>query len=179
LNNKPVQLSYNILTVLPKFIIVPTSTVFALVIYRQLLLKSHQHQIAVGNEDRLLPQSGPLRVTDPVLSTFPQILSDQAAFRVFMMLWRNQRPQNNYEEANPNDEKTVKIFRDVVLKVWRAYTNSECQRQKLDLQESIENVLIRENKIKEILNLSNDSNSGSKDMVISLPFNARELVQLR
>ena len=143
-------------------------------------MKSYQHQIAVGNDDRLLPQTGSLRVTDPVLSTFPQILSDQAACRVFMMLWRNIRSQNSSDQdANPNDEKTVKLFREVVLKVWRAYTNSECMRQKLDLQESIENVLLRETKIKEILNSNSDPNVGSKEMAVSLPFNARELVQMR
>ena len=184
ISSKPVQLSYNSLKVLPNFIIVPTSTVIALVIYRQLLLKINKQQLSGGNEDRILPQTGSLRVTNPVLSTFPQILSDQAASRVFMIMWRKLRPTNNNsndQDANLTDIKTIKIFSEAVLQVWRAYTNSDCKRQKLDLQESIESILLRENKIKEILNLNNDTtnNNSNKELVLSLPFNARELVQMR
>ena len=111
---------------LPSNIVLPSSAVLMVGVYRQLL----QAQMAgtLTEESRALPQSGHNARSDLMLSAFPQIVSDEACVRVCMYIWALECPPTaiggNFHTMSSHDlvkGSTMKAFRAVVLRLWRAW----------------------------------------------------------
>eukprot|EP00981_Chlorochromonas_danica_P011048 scaffold3678_cov157-Ochromonas_danica.AAC.1 len=148
---------------LPVNIVVPTSSVTIVGIYRKILadtLKLFEDQ-----PDRILPQTGSLLHADVVLSSFPRILADPAACRVLMMLWKKEFPTElngkTYRDMTINDASSVRalqVFRNVMLRLWHAFGSPDAQPNKLLPDESEEDIIARELRIRELVGIAVGSN---------------------
>jgi hypothetical protein len=144
--------------ILPLNIVLPTSTVTVVGIYRKLLLQAINQE---GEKvDRLLPQSGILHHADALLSSFPRILADPAASKVLMMLWSKQFPHElngrTFRDMTISDASNIRalqVFRSAVLQLWHAFSSPSAIPNKLIPFETYEDILLREDRIREIIGL--------------------------
>lgn len=186
--------AYNLLNILPHHILLPTKATTVAGIYRYVFIRHLLDVQEYGVPNRLLPQSATAaHAGDPVFSSFPRILSDAAASRVLMLLWSRESPKTISTRDGKVSEDAIKVFRDVVLRVWRAFSTPSTQPSRIAATESVHAVYRREMKIRELLGIPLPANSATvadpkteaeKDKVITTletsrdhtPFNVRELM---
>jgi len=187
--------AYNLLNILPHYILLPTKATTVAGIYRYVFIRHLLDVQEYGVPNRLLPQSATAaHAGDPVFSSFPRILSDPAASRVLMLLWSRESPKTISTRDGKVSEDAIKVFRDVVLRVWRAFSTPSTQPSRIAATESVHAVYRREMKIRELLEIPLPANSaatvadpkteGDKEKVITTlemsrdhtPFNVRELM---
>lgn len=127
----------------------------------------------------MIPQSGEnLPLADAIFSSFPRILADPASSRVLLTLWASEAPEvmlpsksfsmlgksvdfssntaaaiNKITLADISNSHTLNIFREVVLRLWRACSSPDSQTDRLQPFESVETLFIRENKIRQKVGL--------------------------
>ena len=88
-------------------------------------------------------QSGPLPLADAILSSLPRILADPAASKVLMLLWSKRAPDSIRGKRataitidNATDPAVLGVFRDVTLKLYRAFGYLDAQPSRLKPVES-------------------------------------------
>jgi Ca2+-binding EF-hand superfamily protein len=141
---------------LPPNIVIPTSSVTVVGMYRKLLIKSLQ--LSHHSMERVLPQTGVLHHADALLSSFPRILADDAACRVLLLLWKREFPKDlngkTYKDMTVSDTSNIRalqVFRSVVLRLWRAFGSPHALPDKLTLFETDIETLQREMRIREMV----------------------------
>ena len=152
-----------LLTRLPANIVLPANGTTAIGLIRVLILENQISQYQ-GHIQNILPQSGgALLGGDAVLSSLPKLLSDPAAYRVFFQLWSLEGPKDiglrpgettssNIENVN---DKTKAVLRDIVLRLWRAYSSPEARPSRLDREESVDSMYRREVTLRELAGVQN------------------------
>lgn len=144
---------------LPPNIVLPTSSVTIVGIYRKVLYNALMSNI-INNEhnsmtvERILPQSSANTIyyADAVLSSFPKIVSDPAACRVLLLLWKKEFPDKeisgksfkDWTNVETTNIRALQVFRSVVLQIWHAYSSPSAQLDKLNPIESLQAVTERE-----------------------------------
>jgi hypothetical protein len=89
----PLLTETNKLTLLlPPNIVLPTSSLSIVGMYRVMLVKSYQASMDSCNREGHLPQTGNLHFSSALLSGFPRLLADPAAYRVLMQMWSKEAP---------------------------------------------------------------------------------------
>ena len=167
---------------LPPNIILPTNGTVAVGLCRALLIENQIDRYQ-GTARTILPQSGgPLLRADPVISSLPRILSDPAACRVFFLLWSiegikeigtkpNEVPGCKIENISL---RAIEAFKNVVLKVWRAFSSPECQPNRFVDEETVEMINIRELRIRELAGLPPPVSTTVNGAVISSANNSKD-----
>jgi len=153
---------------LPPNIVLPTSSVTVVGMYRRLLMKSMQ--LNQNAPDRVLPQTGVLHHADALLSSFPRLLSDEAACRVLLLMWKREFPKDldgkAYKDMTVNDTSNIRalqVFRGVVLRLWRAYSSPHSMPDKLNPVETPDQVSKREMRIRELVNIPTDGKAAAAE----------------
>jgi Ca2+-binding EF-hand superfamily protein len=139
---------------LPPNIVIPSSSVSMVAIYRKLLKEAHMHQLSL---------SGGLKhhAADPIFSSFPRILNDPAASRVMLYLWSKEGPTDMIRAAGMKclaegevTAQALQIFRHIVLRVYRAFNSPDAQRSRLVMEETLEGINTREAVIRDLVGLT-------------------------
>jgi hypothetical protein len=153
---------------LPPNIVIPTSSVTVVGMYRKLLIKSLQ--LSHNHVERCLPQTGILHHADALLSSFPRILSDDAACRVLLLLWKREFPKDvngkTYKDmtvADTSNIRALQVFRSVVLSLWRAFSSPHAQPDKLNPFETDQETLRREMRIREMVGIPVDGQAAAAE----------------
>lgn len=97
-----------------------------------------------------LPQTGNLHFSSALLSGFPRLLADQAAYRVLMQMWSKEAPSELMGKQGKEitvglatTDRATDLFKEVVLRVWRASNSPDAMPNKLHAVESIEELYKR------------------------------------
>jgi len=168
-------LSEKVVDYLPENIILPSKIVSSVGIYR-CLMSSMQTQYLSLDSSRVLPQSGTyLPFGDVLLSSFPKLLTDPCAAKVLMLLWAREAPANigtlsdvrNISVQEATNPSVLKLFREVVLRVWRAYNSPEAMKSKHIEIESYDESMKREDKLKEMIGMESKPVPQPKTMLQS------------
>ena len=139
---------------LPINIVIPSSSVTMVAIYRKLLKEAHEHRLAtVSNVVR--------HTTDAIFSSFPRILADPAASRVMLYLWSKEAPADvvkaaGFKSLSEADVSTraLQVFRDIVLRVYRAFNSPDSIPSRLKPEESAEDIDRREQTMRGIVGVN-------------------------
>ena len=144
---------------LPANVVLPRSAVLMAGVYRQLLRKELAERVT-AYEDVALPQTGPTKSQNVLLSAFPDIIGDDAVIRVLMYLWALDAPpslfKKNLHQITSNDlmqDKIISSFRGVVLRIWRAYNSPDARPNPLLPIESAQVVSAREENVLNMVGL--------------------------
>ena len=155
------MISEKVVDYLPENIILPSKIVSSVGIFRCLMTSMQQQYLSLDSS-RVLPQSGCfLPFGDVLLSSFPKLLSDTCAAKVMMLLWAREAPQNigtltdvrNISVSEATNPSVLKVFREVVLRVWRAYSSPEADKPKHIAVESYDDIIRRQDKLKEMIGM--------------------------
>jgi hypothetical protein len=145
-------------TILPPNIVIPASAVTIVGIFRKLLRDSFR--LLDEQTERILPQTGVLHHADPLLSTFPRVLSDPAGSRVLLLLWKHEFPTElngkNYKNmtlADTSNVRALQVFRNVILHLYHAFSCPTLLPDKLKPFETEVQIQEREKKIKEYIGM--------------------------
>lgn len=148
-----------LIQLLPRNIVIPSSSVTIVGIYRKVLLNMLITQ--QDYTDRVLPQSGILHHADAILSSFPRIMADPASRPVLLSLWSKQFPQElhgkTYDMMTADDISQIRpmqVFRNVVLAMWHACSSPTAMPNRLNPFETGEEILARELRIRDIVGLT-------------------------
>jgi hypothetical protein len=146
-------------SLLPANIVLPRKSVLMAGLYRQLLSKELGDMLTAQSE-AALPQSGTTKSQNVLLSAFPPIVADEAVRRVLMYLWPLEAPpslfKKNMHQVTSNDlmqRKNLAAFREVVLRVYRAFNSPDAQPNPLNPIESASNVSRREQNVLNMVGL--------------------------
>jgi hypothetical protein len=147
----PLLTETNKLTLLlPPNVVLPTSSLSIVGMYRVMLVKSYQASMDCGNREGHLPQTGNLHFSSALLSGFPRLLADQAAYRVLMSMWSKEAPLELMGKQGKeitvglaSTNRATELFKEVVLRVWRASNSPDAMPNKLRAVESIEDLYKR------------------------------------
>lgn len=103
----------------------------------------NQSVISRGNAALLLPNAN--SIADPVFSNFPRLIADPAASQVMFYLWSKEMPAavkgNTYKDCAMSsvlDASVQALFKDIVLRVWYAFSSPTAQKCRLNAIESLE-----------------------------------------
>jgi len=145
-------------SILPPNIVIPTSSVTIVGIFRKLLRDSFK---LLDQSNRILPQTGVLHHADPLLSTFPRVLADAAGSRVLLLLWKQEFPAElngkTYKDMSLLDTSNVRalqVFRNVILHLYNAFSCPALLPDKLKPFETEVELQLREKRIKEFIGMT-------------------------
>lgn len=142
--------------ILPQNIVLPSNSVSCVGTYRTVLERANSNS---SGAERLLPQTGALPYADVILSSFPKILADPAASRVLFALWSKEapaatlRPTDTLTLSDILSTRAQQSFKEIVLRVYRAFSNPDAQPDKLSPVETLETIFDREKVIRGLLGL--------------------------
>jgi hypothetical protein len=154
-SSKPMAPTSHLTSLLPPNVVLPTSSLSLAGIYRATLAQSFT-TFQIQNDERMLPQTGiGLPMASAVLSGFPRLLSDYAAQMVLLWMWGTEFRRLLGPTAGTSaflaqltvgaatSPQAMDLFREVVLRVWRASNSPDALPDKMQPVETIEAIYTR------------------------------------
>eukprot|EP00605_Chrysophyceae_sp_TOSAG23-4_P002649 GSChrysophyteH1.ASY1.ANO1.2925.1 assembled CDS len=149
----------SLFSLLPNNIVLPRKSIIMAGMFRQLLAKEAVDRSA-HRGDEALPQTGACKSQNILLSAFPPMIDDEAVRRVLMYLWSLEAPpslfKKNLHQITSSDlmsRQILSVFRQVVLRVWRAFSSPDARPNPLQPVESAKAVARRENNVLNMVGL--------------------------
>lgn len=143
-------------SILPSNVVLPSNSISCVSCFRTILSST----LTNVHTDRMLPQTGSLPYADVLLSSFPRMLADPAASRVLFALWSKEapaelcnRPMEALTLADVATPRVQQAFRDVVLRVYRAFSSPDAMPDKLNPIETAEHSYQRERVMRQLIGM--------------------------